>query len=291
MIKIIFQELRYYQWLKNLLVFSALFFSGNIFNIKYIIITIFGFIVFCLLSSCVYIINDIIDIEKDKLHPQKKLRPIASGKLKIIEAIFLLAFLFSLILVFLTYLKNFYFTITALIYFFMMVAYSLYFKNIIIADVIVIALGFILRAISGAELIKVEISNWLVICTFLLALFLALGKRRSEIINLGEIAINFKKILSDYNIQIIDYFLTIVGSTIIFSYILYAFDERTVSKLSYNMRFSIPFVVYGILRYFFLIQQNKYTETPEIIIIKDKPTLINLCLWVLSILFILYFKN
>ncbi|HPQ18368.1 MAG TPA: decaprenyl-phosphate phosphoribosyltransferase [bacterium] len=291
MIKIIFQELRYYQWLKNLLVFSALFFSGNIFNIKYIIITIFGFIVFCLLSSCVYIINDIIDIEKDKLHPQKKLRPIASGKLKIIEAIFLLAFLFSLILVFLTYLKNFYFTITALIYFFMMVAYSLYFKNIIIADVIVIALGFILRAISGAELIKVEISNWLMICTFLLALFLALGKRRSEIINLGEIAINFKKILSDYNIQIIDYFLTIVGSTIIFSYILYAFDERTVSKLSYNMRFSIPFVVYGILRYFFLIQQNKYTETPEIIIIKDKPTLINLCLWVLSILFILYFKN
>lgn len=290
MVKLILNEIRYYQWIKNLIIFAALLFSDNIFNYSKFIKTIFGFVVFCFISSAIYILNDIVDIEKDKVHPVKRFRPLASGELSISTAVVIFIILILLSILLLQFTNN-YFKIIVLSYFVLMLAYSFLLKNIVIADVITIAFGFLLRAIAGAELIQVEISHWLIICTFLLALLLGLGKRRSEIINLGDNAGEFKKILSKYNVNLIEQFISIVSSTVLIAYILYAFDARTITKLSDNMKFTIPFVVYGILRYLYLMHNNKSTETPESIILKDKPTLLNLLLWVCSVMIVLYFRK
>lgn len=287
MLKIVFKELRYFQWIKNIIIFAPLIFSGQFFQIDKVFTSVLGFIVFCLYSSSIYIINDLTDINKDKLHPIKKNRPIAAGLISIPFA-FIILFIVLCIAIIIQIQLNINFNIIAICYFLLMFLYSFYLKNIFIADVIVIAGGFILRAVAGAEIISVEISYWLIICTFFLAMLIGFGKRRSELINLGNKAVNFKKTLAFYSVELIDKFLLIITSSILISYVLYAFDSRTIDKLSGNMKYSIPFVIYGILRYLYLITNNQLTETPEIIVLKDKATLINFILWILSIIIILY---
>lgn len=289
MIKIIFKELRYYQWIKNIIIFAALVFSGQFFQLNKIICSLLAFIVFCLYSSVVYVINDLVDVEKDKIHPVKKNRPIASGKISV-KLAFIMIFIILFVSILIQLRLNFSFMIVANSYLLLMIGYSFYLKNIFIADVIVIAGGFLLRAIAGAEVIDVEISLWLIICTFFLALLIGFGKRRSELINLGDNASNFKKTLKNYSVDLIDKFILIITSSVLISYVLYAFDTRTIEKLSGNMKFTIPFVVYGILRYLYLINNNNQTEAPEIIVLKDKATLINFVFWFISILIILYIK-
>lgn len=276
--------LRPKQWTKNLLLFAGLLFSLNLFQGGLIRISLIAFVSFCLLSSCVYIINDIIDIEEDKKHPQKRHRPLAAGTVGIGQALIVLIALLGISL-FLAWQINTLFLILGLVYFVLCLAYSLWLKYTVILDVFAIALGFLLRTAAGGVAIDVEISPWLLICTLLLSLFLALTKRRQESINLGDSSMwRGRMVLAHYPIPYLDQLISIVTSATILAYSLYTF---TASRSSLYM-LTIPFVIYGIFRYLYLVHNEKLGENPEEILLADWPTIINIVLWVLATILILY---
>lgn len=285
----LFSSLRPSQWTKNLIIFAGLIFSENLLNLTLFIYSFIAFILFCFISGAVYIINDIIDKEHDKLHPTKSQRPIASGKVKTGEALF-----FSLIIIAITVPLSFYlefnFGLTASIYLAVMILYSLGLKRIIILDVIIISLGFVIRAIAGALVIKVTISSWLLICTTFLALFLALGKRRHELILLAEDASYHRKQLVNLTPHLLDQMISIATAGAIISYSLYTMSEETVSKFGPHLIYTLPFVLYGILRYLYLIYKEGLGGNPSMILIKDKPLLINVALWIITAGIIIYLK-
>jgi 4-hydroxybenzoate polyprenyltransferase len=276
------------QWTKNLIIFAAVIFGQEICNINIVLHVIIAFVIFSLLSSCGYILNDIADIEKDRVHPKKKNRPIASGKLPI-----KFAMSFSIIIIVVCLYSSFIlsvkFGIVAAGYFILTLLYSLFFKNIVIVDVLVLSFGFVLRAIAGAVVADVKISPWLVICTMLLALFLGLSKRRHELILLEMNATSHRSILKEYTPGFIDEMISaITGSTII-AYSLYAFSPEVQTKLhTPYLPLTIPFVLYGIFRYLYLVHQKGSGGSPEIDILNDKPLLIDIILWILTVIFIIY---
>ncbi len=279
------------QWLKNIFVFAGLIFAVKFFEINAIIKTIFGFLAFCFTSSGIYVINDICDRDKDKIHPLKKKRPIAAGEISIFSGI-----IFSTILLFLGFSGGYFlshsFFYCLFVYFVITAAYSFYFKNLVILDVIIIAAGFVIRAISGTFIINVEISDWLFICSFLLALLLALGKRRNEILILGEQADNHRKNLKNYSTQILDYFILIISSSAIISYSLYCISPRTQEVFHTNaLKFTIPFVIYGIFRYIYVLIFKNQGGEPESLLYKDSGLFINFILWSLSIIVIIIFNK
>ncbi len=275
--------LRPKQWTKNLFLFAGLLFSLNLFQGDLICTALIGFISFCLLSSCVYIINDIIDIEEDRKHPQKKHRPLAAGKIGMGQALSLLIALLGVSLL-LAWSINTLFLILSLVYFALCLTYSLWLKYTVILDVFAIAFGFLLRTAAGGVAIDVEISPWLLICTLLLSLFLALAKRRQESVNLGEGGSCHRRVLAYYPIPYLDQLITIVTSATILAYSLYTF---TASRSTLYM-LTIPFVIYGIFRYLYLVHNEELGESPEEILLSDLPTIINIVLWVLTTVLILY---
>jgi 4-hydroxybenzoate polyprenyltransferase len=285
----LFSSLRPSQWTKNLIIFAGLIFSENLLNITLLLYSFIAFILFCFISGAVYIINDIIDKEHDKLHPTKAQRPIASGRVKTGEAL-----LFSLIIIAITVPLSFYlefnFGLTASIYLAVMILYSLGLKRIIILDVIIISLGFVIRGIAGALVIKVTISSWLLICTTFLALFLALGKRRHELIFLAKDASYHRKQLVNLTPHLLDQMISIATAGAIISYSLYTMSEETVSKFGPHLIYTLPFVLYGILRYLYLIYKEGLGGNPSMILIKDKPLLINVALWIIAAGIIIYLK-
>lgn len=285
---LIFKTMRPRQWTKNLLVFAALIFSRNLFNLALTRDVACAFIIFCLLSGSVYILNDLIDLQADRAHPKKSTRPLASGRLRpraaaaagVVMVIVSLAAAFRL---------NNVFAFTALGYFILQIAYSLLLKHVVIIDVLAVAVGFVLRAIAGAEVIGVPISSWLLICTILLALFLSLGKRRHELLLLENNAVHHRKILYEYSPGLLDQMISVVTASTVVAYALYTMSADTIAKFhTDNLKYTIPFVLYGIFRYLYLIHQRSEGGSPERILFDDKPLLINIVLYLAAVWFFTY---
>nr|WP_319373248.1 decaprenyl-phosphate phosphoribosyltransferase [uncultured Methanobacterium sp.] len=281
MFKEILISMRPKQWYKNLVIFIGIIFSINLLNLNLWIDVIAAFTIFCILSGCIYILNDILDLEKDNNHPKKKNRPLASGRLKVSHA---LTFAIILICVALTgaYLLNLQFFMVSVAFFILMLVYSFFLKEIIIVDIMVISIGFVLRAMAGALAIGVYVSPWLIICAFLLALFLALGKRRHELVLLKENASNHRKILGEYSTEMLDQMINITTSALIMSYSLYTFFSGNI-----YIMITIPFAFYGLFRYIFLVHARNMGGEPEMIF-KDKGMVISIVLWVIVVVCVLY---
>lgn len=274
------------QWIKNLFIFAAIAFSKNIFNISYLTQTLYAFACFCLISSSVYILNDLVDVEKDRQHPKKKLRPIAAGIVSKTEAILMLIFVVPLVLVAAFIIDRVFLAIIA-VYFINNIFYSLKVKHLVILDVMSIAAGFLLRVIGGAVVIRVEVSPWLLLCTLLLSLFLGFGKRRNELLVLEGNADKHRKILDEYSLEFIDNMLSIVTATTVMAYSLYTF---TVYESKYMM-LTIPFVLYGIFRYQYIVYKKNEGGSPDEVVLSDLPLLVNVLLWIIcSIVMISFFK-
>lgn len=280
---LLIKTMRPKQWTKNLIIFAGLIFSQNIFNTVFLLRTVYAFAAFCVVSGSVYIINDLIDIEKDRAHPQKMNRPLAAGRLSTTLAV-VFVILTTAASLGSSFWINTNFGFTALAYFLLTLSYSIWLKNIVIIDVLVIAAGFIFRAVAGAVVIAVDISPWLLVCTFLLALFLALTKRRHELILLDDKAQSHRKILDEYEPAMLDQMISVVTSSTVMGYSLYTFT----SGHSQYLMATIPFVIYGIFRYQYLVHRKDIGGSPEIALLKDPPMLINVLLWVISCALILY---
>jgi 4-hydroxybenzoate polyprenyltransferase len=290
MILAIVQSLRIRQWTKNLLVFAGLIFSQNLLETDLLIKAFFGFVLFCLVSSSGYIFNDIGDIEKDRLHPEKCKRPLASGRLSIRVALCVVLLLLAGGLFFSFWVHQGFGWIV-LGYISLSLVYTRVLKKIPILDVIVIASGFVLRAIAGAVIIDVSISSWLLLCTIFLALFLALSKRRNELTMLGDDATHHRKILVAYSPVLIDQMVSVVTASTVIAYALYTTSTETVAKFgTRNLVFTLPFVLYGIFRYLYLVHQENMGGSPEQILLKDKSMIINILLYLLTVAVFLYFK-
>lgn len=264
------------QWIKNGFVFAGLIFSKSFLEFGPVIRVIFAFILFSLVSGSVYIINDIVDRDRDRLHPAKSTRPIASGSLAVREALAYSLIIASVALVS-AFLLDLEFFAILLSYFVLVLAYSIRLKNIIILDVILIAAGFVLRTVGGAVVIDVRISPWLILCTTMLALFLALNKRKSELLVLSGKAAAHRKILEEYTPELIDQMISVIASVTVMSYSLYTFSAGK----SYYIMLTIPFVLYGIFRYQYLVLKNGSGLSPELLLLKDKPLMVNIALWIL----------
>ncbi|MEI7541827.1 MAG: decaprenyl-phosphate phosphoribosyltransferase [bacterium] len=284
-IGVLFDLLRVKQWTKNLLIYAALVFTSNLFNPIYFRSVTIGFFLLCFAASSLYIFNDLADYESDRLHPQKRNRPIASNKVNKIFALSLAILLMSFSLIG-AYFLNFSFFILIICYLTMTTLYTLFLKHIVIVDVFILSIGFVLRAIAGALVLSVSISPWLLICTLLLALFLALAKRRNEL-TIPD-AHKHRKILEEYSIPLLDEMISVVTASTVIAYSLYTFYSPTAVKHSYLM-LTIPFVLYGIFRYLYLIHKKNMGGSPEAILLKDLPIMINVILFVLTTIIIVYF--
>ncbi len=288
MISALVESMRPRQWTKNLLVLGGVVFSLNLFNFHLLIKAIIAFGIFCLLSGVVYLINDVKDLEQDKIHPLKSRRPLASGRLKVSIAI-VSAILISVIILPLSFLLNRNFGLIALAYFLVIVIYSLRLKHVVILDILAVSFGFVLRAIAGAVVIDVSISSWLILCASFLALFLIMSKRRHELVLLGEDSIEHRKVLCEYSPHLLDQMIAVVTASTVIAYALYTTSTETVSKFgTKNMIFTLPFVLYGVFRYLYLVHQKNLGGNPEVILINDPPMIINSILYAIITVFIIY---
>lgn len=281
LMKELITSMRPKDWYKNLVIFVGIVFSVNLLNLQMWLGVLSAFVVFCMLSGSEYIINDISDIEKDKNHPKKRKRPIASGKLKVTRALLFTIILIPLVLVG-SCLINTQFLVISITYLVLIVFYSIFLKHLIIVDVLVISVGFVIRAVAGCLAINVSISPWLIICAFLLALFLALGKRRHELVLLSGEAKNHRKTLENYSTEMLDQMINITTGALIMSYFLYTFLADNM-----YMMLTIPFAIYGLFRYLFLVYTRNVGEEPGILF-KDRGMLISMSLWTVLTVLILY---
>jgi len=273
--------MRLKQWTKNLLLFAALLFTiDKHHSLHDLFMAVAAFFIFSLLSSCGYLLNDSLDAASDRKHPTKRYRPIACGELsaRAAQSIALLLAVGSLACSFLLGTR---FAITAIAYLATTMLYSYSLKHIVILDLLALALGFVLRAVGGAYAIPVGISPWLVLCTLLLALFLGISKRRGEIVAVSRGRKHGRPILSEYSSAMLDQMSTIVTSALLMSYALYTIQSDTAHAHN-SMIVTIPFVIYGIFRYLYLIHRFDLGEAPDEIFLKDKPLLINIALWVVA---------
>lgn len=277
------------QWIKNLLIFAALIFSQELFIADAFWHAVGAFVLFTIVSSSVYLINDIADKHEDQLHPEKKKRPIASGALAVSHA--WTAVILGLVVV--CWFGYVYYSPWLLavfgVYFVINVLYSAYLKRLVIIDLMVVAGGFVLRAIAGAVAIQVSISPWLLAATFFAALFLVLGKRRHELMNLGENTTKHRKVLSEYSREMLDSMLMIVTSITIVMYVLYTMAPATIDRFgTQNLIFTVVFVIYGIFRTYYLIYQKNEGGAPTEMLLRDKPLQINILLWLIVVLLLIY---
>lgn len=277
------------QWTKNAFVFAALVFDKQLFQTDAFLRTLAGFALFCLISSSVYIFNDIADVEEDRRHPEKKKRPIPSGKLPIG-----FAWVAGIALVIVTFAASWFlapgFEVVVVIYFLLNMAYTKWLKHIPIVDVLVIAAGFVLRVHAGVTLISVErFSPWLYVVMTLLSLFLGFGKRRAELALLADGAGSHRKVLDGYTLPLIDQYIMIVSGTTIVAYSLYTFSAPNLPD-NHSMMLTIPFVVYAIFRYLYLVQVEQAGGAPEDVLLSDRPFQIAMILWGAAVLAIFYFS-
>jgi 4-hydroxybenzoate polyprenyltransferase len=289
MLKALLKTMRPRQWTKNVFIFAALVFDKQLFILDSFLRTLAGFALFCLISSAVYIFNDLADIEVDRQHPEKRNRPIPSGKLPASVALAAAVFLVVVTLV-LGYLLEPLFAGVVAAYLIINLLYSRWLKHVPIVDVLIIATGFVLRVAAGVTLIDVErFSPWLYVVMTLLSLFLGFGKRRAEITLLAEDAGSHRKVLDGYTLSLLDQYILIVSSTTVVAYSLYTFSAPNLPA-NHTMMLTIPFVVYTIFRYLYLIQVEKAGGAPEDILLTDRPFQVGMVLWALVVLIIFYFS-
>jgi len=290
MLKALIQSMRPKQWVKNVFILAALVFDRQLISAEASLRTLAGVFLFCMLSSSVYLINDVADKEADQNHPTKKNRPIASGKLptKIALAAAITIVVVSL---WLAFRLSHSFGIISSIYFLLNLAYSFKLKHIPLIDVMVIAAGFVLRVAAGVSLIEVErFSPWLYVSTTLLALFIGFGKRRAEISCLNEDAKQHRKVLDGYTLEFLDQLITIVSSTTIMTYSLYTFSAPNLPQNN-SMMLTIPFVLYGLFRYLYLVKVQKSGGAPEELILSDRPLQFCILGWGVSVILIFYWPS
>jgi 4-hydroxybenzoate polyprenyltransferase len=287
MLRSLFISMRPKQWVKNIFVLAALIFDRQLFQINSDLRSLAGLIIFCLISSSVYLINDVMDIDADKKHPTKRFRPIASGILSPTTAIIFTTILIigSLIA---AYFLSLLFALICIFYFLMNLAYSKWLKHIVILDVIIIAAGFVLRVAAGVSLINVErFSPWLYVVTTVFALYLGFGKRRAELSILSDKASQHRRVLEGYTIPFLDQIIIIVSSMTIIAYSFYTFSAPNLPT-DHTMMLTIPFVMYGIFRYLYLIQVQHAGGAPEELLLTDRPLQLTILLYGISVFAIFY---
>jgi 4-hydroxybenzoate polyprenyltransferase len=275
------------QWTKNFFIFAALVFDAQLTNPPAVIITLAGFVIFCLLSSSVYILNDVIDREADRQHPKKRHRPVASGALPVRTAIVSVLVLLVVVIP-LSFLLTFNFAIIAVLYLVVNLVYSTRLKHEPILDVLVLAGLYVLRVGAGVTLIDVaRFSPWLYVSTIFLALYLGIGKRRAELNLLAADANAHRPVLEGYSMPLLDQLITIVSSIAILTYSIYTFSAENLPP-NHTMMLTIPFVIYGIFRYLYLLQVKHSGDAPEEVLLTDRPLQVTLVLWGLAIFLIIY---
>jgi 4-hydroxybenzoate polyprenyltransferase len=287
--------MRIYQWTKNLVLFAGPVFTLKILDPSFALPSILGFFTFSLATSGVYVLNDVLDVERDRLHPVKRTRPVASGRLPIRAAAGIGAVLLMLGLGG-SFLLGPRFGMSAAAYVALTITYSVALKNVVLLDVVAIALGFVVRAAAGVELLRdrlgsaaaVELSPWLLVCAFFLALFLAIGKRRHELGVLEGEAPRHRAALGRYTIRLLDQLVAVVTSATVLAYSVYTISPETVAKFHGRPLFlTIPFVLYGIFRYLYLMYAEEKGGNPSEHLLTDRATLVNVLLWCLVVLLIL----
>ena len=290
MIAAILRSLRPQQWTKNFFVFGALLFALKLFDPPLLLRTAAAFAVFCFLSGAVYLLNDVLDYAEDRLHPKKSKRPIASGRLTrpaglAAAAVFGAGSLAG------AWLLGLPFFLAAAAYAVLQTAYSVKLKHVVILDVFLISAGFVIRVVAGGLVIGVPLSHWLLICTTLLALFIALSKRRHELVLLEENAAGHRPILAEYSPYLLDQMISVVTASTVIAYCLYTVAPETVAKFrTPNLIFTMPFVLYGIFRFLYLVHKKGQGGSPEEMVLRDRPLLLAVILWVAAATAILYFR-
>jgi 4-hydroxybenzoate polyprenyltransferase len=287
-VKPLLVSLRPHQWTKNLLLFAPLALSKHLFEAGPLARSLAAFLIFCGLSGAVYVINDVHDLERDRLHPRKRLRPIASGALLPRPALGFAAGLGGACLL-ASLLLGQAFAAAALAYLALNLLYSARLKEIVIVDAITVSLGFVLRAVAGAVAIGVVFSDWLLICTILLALFLTFCKRRHELTSLEGQASEHRKSLEEYSPYLLDQMIAVVTASCLMAYASYTTAPETVAKYQTDrLPWTIPFVLYGIFRYLYLVHRKEQGGSPADILLTDRPLLLNVALWALALVALVY---
>jgi 4-hydroxybenzoate polyprenyltransferase len=281
-------SLRPGQWAKNLLVFAGLLFGLRLFDPSAVLRAGSAFLIFCLLSGVVYLINDVADRDSDRQHPLKARRPIASGALSVPVAI-ASAVVFSAIALLSALALGIPFLLVSVAYLALLGLYSGPLKHIVIIDVLTIAVGFVLRAVAGAVAVDVEISHWLLVCTILLALFISLAKRRHELVLLADGAASHRPILGEYSPYLLDQMISVVTASTLIAYVFYTISPETEQKFgTVWLGLTIPFPLYGIFRYLYLVHQRKGGGSPADLLLTDRPLLICVTLWAVVVALIIY---
>jgi 4-hydroxybenzoate polyprenyltransferase len=280
------------QWTKNLIVFAGLVFDGQLFLIDSFLRVLASFLLLCLISGAVYIINDLVDIEADRQHPKKKKRPLPSGQLSVSTAR-IAAVLLPLISIAVAITFSVPFAVILLSYFLLQIAYSFVLKNVVILDVLTVAAGFVLRVAAGVVVIQVaRFSPWLYTCTALLALFLIIGKRRQELIELAGDAGNVRITLKSYNLALLDDMLRMVMTGLLIAYLLYTIEAPSILLAGNNLAMiTVPFVLYGVFRYLYLIHVKGVGSAPDEVLLEDRPLQIAIVLWGFTFVGILYLPH
>ena len=283
---------RPHQWIKNGFLFAPLIFSRHLFEGGYVWTELHAFLVFCLLSSAIYVLNDIADREADRLHPVKRERPIAAGTISVGKGLVFALLLLSVTAV-LASMMGRQFQIVAVIYAVLNLGYSYWLKQVILVDVFVIAAGFMLRVLAGAFAIDVEVSHWLVLCTLFVSLFLAISKRRGELMLVRD-ANDFSErpVLREYDLAFIDQIITVTAAGMAISYALYTVAERTVAMFkTENLIFTTMFVLFGIFRYLFVLRRKKIEDNPTVLLLSDPIMIVNVGAWFAACVVIIYFND
>jgi 4-hydroxybenzoate polyprenyltransferase len=282
------RALRPHQWTKNLLVFAALLFSKHLFEPEPFLRTFLAFVAFCGLAGAVYLWNDVADVAQDRLHPKKRRRPIAAGELSI-RAATLGAMTLVVAALSLAFWLDVRVGSCAALYLFLNLGYSFGLKHVVIVDVLVLALGFVLRTLAGGYAINAPVTEWLLIMTLLLALFLGLAKRRHEITSLGEGASSHRAILAEYSPYLIDQMTSVVTASVVTAYTISTLSPETVQKFgTAKLSWTLPLVLYGIFRYLYLVHQKDQGDSPTDMLLTDRPLLATVALWVVLVIVIVY---
>ena len=280
--------LRPTQWVKNLLIFAALIFSKHLFDPAQLGASLLAFASFCALASAAYVGNDLHDAEHDRRHPEKRHRPIASGRISV-RAAWMWALAALAVGLALAIALGSDFLMVAIAYVALQIAYTWALKDVVILDAMSIAAGFVLRAVAGGLAIDVEISPWLVICTFLLALFLAFSKRRHEVVLLDRGAAEHRASLAEYSPYFLDQMISVVTASTVVAYAIYTVSPEVREKLhTDSLYLTVPFVLFGIFRYLYLIHQRAEGGNPTQLLVSDRPLWINIVLWIATAVWLLY---
>ncbi len=277
-----FHLFRIQQWYKNLVIFLPLIFAGLLIDRNAITLVLLGFFALCLMSSANYILNDFVDKEKDKIHPEKKLRPIASGVVSKPFALFLAGLLASAsLMIGILFSTEFFFLLLCLFLFTQ--AYTLFFKKEAFADILLISVNFVIRAMSGAFILDVRLSPWLLVCTFFLSFFLVIGKRKADLFYLGNNATNHRESFKEFSEEILNILLSIATTSLLVSYTLYSFLSIYPSLV-----YTLPFSLYVILRYLFLIKSRSIIARKPELFYKDLRLVVGIVFWITGVLCVMY---